>query len=305
MSGKLSHEAASSESTVSAFLRRQFATPKPLPANIDLSNQVAIITGSNTGVGFEAARQLLRAKLSHMILAVRSQSRGDAAAKKLQKEFPDSLISVWLLDMISHTSIHEFADRCAHTPRLDMVILNAGSLIMPYTAAPETGHEMTMQVNYLSTALLASLLVPVLKKHQQKPRPGAHSPPILSLVGSDMQYGAIPPTTGPIITSFDGQEAYAQPKMYESSKHLLVFFTERLAKTVAPEEVLINVVNPGMTKGTSFWEGKPFLRRQIMAVLMKLLARDTEVGASTYVDAVTQWGPESHGSFLSEWQIKP
>jgi FlaA1/EpsC-like NDP-sugar epimerase len=102
MSGKLSHAAAASEATISAFLRRQFATPKPLPDNIDLSNQVAIITGSNTGVGFEAARQLHRSKLSHMILAVRSQTRGDAAAKKLQQEFPNSHVSVWLLDMTSY-----------------------------------------------------------------------------------------------------------------------------------------------------------------------------------------------------------
>lgn len=151
------------EATFIGWLYRQFTKPKPLPAGTDLTDQVAIITGSNTGLGFEACRQFLKLGLSHLIMAVRSQVKGDEAADQLRSEFPTSNISVWTLEMESYDSIRAFADRCATLPRIDIVLLNAALMKMAHTTVPATGHELTMQVNYLSTALLAILLLPILK----------------------------------------------------------------------------------------------------------------------------------------------
>jgi NAD(P)-dependent dehydrogenase (short-subunit alcohol dehydrogenase family) len=305
MSANLGHLPATA-SSFTAFVGRQFTTPKPLPADLDLSHQVAVITGANAGLGFESGRQLLRANLAHLILAVRSQSRGDAAAQTLRAEFPGAEISVWLLDMLDYTSIKAFAERCAHAPRIDMVILNAGLQKVPYTTAPETGHEVTIQVNYLSTALLSYLLIPVLKSHGQKPREGNARPTVLSVVGSDMMYSVEKINTdSPIISAYDGEAAYEPQKMYAESKFLLCFFIERLSRTVEPGEVLINMPNPGLTAGTSFFSARSAVVRTLARVGQAMLARSVEVSATIYVDAATSCGPGTHGSFLSEWAVAP
>lgn len=168
------------------FLRRQFERPTSLPDGIDLNRQVAIITGGNSGLGFEASRQFLRLGLSHLILGARSQARGDAAAEKLRAEFSEATVSIWTLDMESYDSVRSFAERCRELPRIDIVVLNAGVQKPTFTTVAGTGHETMLQVNYFATALLTVLLFPVLKS--KKASSGATGPPTLSLVGSDLAY---------------------------------------------------------------------------------------------------------------------
>ncbi|KAM0540742.1 hypothetical protein ACHAO7_010965 [Fusarium culmorum] len=185
MSENLQHQAAG-DATPFAFIWRQlFQTVPSIPNTIDLHGQVALVTGSNVGLGFESARQLLALNLSHMILAVRSKKRGDEAAKKLRTEFPSAKIEVSIVDMSSYDSIMAFAKRCETLSRLDIAILNAGLSQPKYERTEETGHEVTFQINYLSTVFLALVLVPILREKH-----GVSSSARLSLVGSDTSYYA-------------------------------------------------------------------------------------------------------------------
>jgi hypothetical protein len=94
---------------------------------VDLSGQVANITGANTGLGFHCARHLLALKLSGLILAVRSRENGEEAVAKLQKEFPAVRLEVWELEMTSYESIQSFTRRVeTDLARLDITILNSG-----------------------------------------------------------------------------------------------------------------------------------------------------------------------------------
>ncbi|KAK2042400.1 retinol dehydrogenase 12 [Colletotrichum somersetense] len=301
MSAKLQAEAAF-ETTVRGFLRRQRVSPTPLPTDLRLTGQTAIVTGSNVGLGLSASRQLLELGLSHLIMGVRSQAKGDAAASELRKDFPDSQVSVWVLDMESYDSIRQFTDKCASLPRLDIAILNAGLMMASYKTAAGTGHEMTMQVNYLSTVYLSLLLVPVLKS---KKIPGASRPPVLSIVGSDASYMATLKTTNPVLPQCDDPKGYTIQAAYTRSKLLLGFFIAKLAERVNPSDVLINVSNPGMTKGTAFSRDNALILQKIFVVIQHFLARPLDVGASVYLNAALVQGVEAHGSFISEWAIRP
>ncbi|KAJ5818489.1 retinol dehydrogenase 12 [Penicillium riverlandense] len=263
---------AAFETTFKGFLRRQRTAPTPLPPDLRVTNQTAIVTGSNVGLGLAASRQLLKLGLSHLIMGVRSQAKGDAVASQLRKEFPSSTVSVWILDMASYGSICKFAEQCASLPRIDIAILNAGLMVPTYTTVAATGHELTMQVNYLSTALLAMLLIP---------------------------------TKGPILPQFDNPKAFGQFPAYANAKMLLMFFVTKLAERVKPSDVLINLVNPGMTKGTSLGHDNNVIAKKIFGVAQYFLARSLDVGASVYLDAALTRGAESHGSFVSDWAIKP
>ncbi|RYP51124.1 hypothetical protein DL768_003471 [Monosporascus sp. mg162] len=157
------------EATVLGFLWRQFTRPQPLPANIYLRDQVVIITRSN--------------------------------------EFPESTISVWTIDLESYTSTRAFAEQCATLPRIDIVILNAGLAKPSYAPVPETGYEVTLQVSYLSTALLGILLLPILRAQKVTNAP---RPPVLTIMGSGMMHPADIEVKGEVLQQFNRPQAFSQ-----------------------------------------------------------------------------------------------
>ncbi|CAG7562489.1 unnamed protein product [Fusarium equiseti] len=303
MSAQLQHN-ATWEASPLAFLSRQFIEGVPkIPKSVSLAGQTALITGSNVGLGFECARQLLALNLSHLIIAVRNQTRGDAAAKKLRNEFPNVKIEVSLLDMASYKSIQDFVKRCETLPRLDIAILNAGLSRPQFERSEESKHEMTSQINYLSTALLAILLIPVLKAKR-----GTSGPAHLSIVGSDMSYWAKwTGTTDSIWDVIDEPAKFSSNGAYQISKLLLIMFVDKLSQHVSPEEVIVNYPNPGACRGTEFGaDGHRDMIEQIwMAIAKPLVGRTVATGARSYVHAAAVKGTESHGSFVGEGKIKP
>lgn len=288
------------ETSFLGFLYRQFFyRPKPIKA--DLSGQTAIITGANVGLGLETARQLLGLGLSRLILAVRSQAKGDAAAAALRRGHPSARVEVWLLDMSSYASIHAFAKRCVgdELPRLDIAILNAGVQNAQLTKNEHTGYDNTFQVNYLSTALLAVLLLPVLSERRAPGKPAR-----LSVVGSDTQYWAsLDPPSGPILPRLSAPAKFDAMTQYSTTKFLLVGFIAKLAENVNPDEVIVNTVNPGLTASTDI--GRDQEASLPFRIFVNTVGRSLEWGADTYVDGAVVKGRESHGSFVSDWTIKP
>ncbi|KAI0968103.1 retinol dehydrogenase 12 [Xylaria arbuscula] len=304
MSSQLASE-ASFEASIPAFFYRQWMLHrKPVPAGTDLSSQVAIITGSNSGLGLEAGHQLLELGLSHLILAVRSQSRGDKAADGLRKEFPGAKVSVWLLDMSSYDSIAAFVEKCKSLPKINMVILNAGLKGgESFTTTKGTGHEYSFQVNYISTALLTILLLPVLKSK----RTAGSKPPVLSIITSDSAFWASVETQGPILSQLDKAENYSAMPWYQKSKLLQYFFVSKLAEEIDSGDVIVNMANPGLCNGTEFQKPDDFsaIITLFFNVFKWINGRTVAAGASTYVDAVLVKGEESHGSYVSDWAIRP
>lgn len=303
---------AAYEATVLGFLQRQFTTPKPLRASTSqLDGQTAIVSGSNGGLGLEACRQLLERRLSHLVMAVRSQAKGEAAAKQLRQQFPDPgvSISVWALDMASYDSIRQFVEQCATLSRIDIVILNAAGVHKTYMCNPTTGHESTMQTNYLSTVLLGILLLPVLRSTRERNN-DAPRPPVLSFVESDLAYSAqnTPNTTthqGPVLAQYDDEKSFGLMSSYAASKLLLVLFVSRLAELVDPADVLINTCNPGFTRYSDLDSHAFPGLRMFMKLSRTIVGRSVEAAASVYLDATLARGAESHGSFISDWEIKP
>ncbi|KAH8203161.1 hypothetical protein TruAng_002682 [Truncatella angustata] len=301
MSAQLQSEAAF-ESGLLGFINRQwFKYRRPLPAGTSLEGQTAIVTGANSGLGLEASRQFLQLGLSTLIIAVRSVGKGDAAAKPLREAFPNANIEVWTLDMVSYDSIQGFAARCHELERIDIVILNAGIQTSQYTIVEATGHEQVLQVNYLSTALLSLLLLPILRSKRQDP---SH-PPVLCTVTSDMAYWSSLQTKGPVLAQLDRKEGYSTVRQYMGTKLLEMMFVTKLAEQVNADEVIVNMVSPGWCSGTAIGGESPGGESLLFRGLKALATRSVEVGSSTYIDATVVQGKTSHGSFCSDWTLRP
>ncbi|KAK7907920.1 hypothetical protein PG985_015223 [Apiospora marii] len=303
MSKHLKSEAAF-EAGVKGYLYRQWmARRKPLPAGTRLDGQVGIITGSSAGLGLEAARQLLEIGVSHLILSGRTLEKGEKAAGPLRKAHPAAKVEVWPMEMESYKSIAAFAERCQTLPRIDFAILSAGLNTPERRVCEDTGHEQLFQVDCVSTALLSILLLPVLEAKRRDPQ----KPPRLTIVSSDgALYGSVQ-GLGSIFAEFDDPEQFKFPAQYVNAKLALVLFVAKLAEQVDPEKVIVHTVNPALVRGTDIGRtmAPGWIKSFLLSLVMYPIARATPVGASTYVDAVATEGIESHGSYLSEWSIRP
>lgn len=297
------------------FFKNQFRTKISLPTKekyqtIAEEGSCAIITGANSGLGFEAAKQLLSLGLSRLVMAVRSIEKGEAATKQLRActgaVNPSAKIDVWQLDMESYDSIQAFVQNCQENlTRIDFVILNAGLGAMTFSTVPSTGHEKTIQVNHISTALLAILLLPVLKDKSM----GRNRPARLTVVNSVTAHLCKIPNKDkrPFLSSFDNTEItpWDAEERYGVSKLLCQLFIVRLAEHVDPDQVIINMVDPGLTKGTSLSRDAKGVTAVAAKMFFSIAGRPVDRGAATYVDAVAGHGKDSHGCFLMNCQIAP
>ncbi|KAH8896138.1 NAD(P)-binding protein [Thozetella sp. PMI_491] len=289
-----------------AFIQSQFCTKiQKAPPSTDLSGRVMILTGATSGIGLRCVEHLLSLKLSHLIMAVRSVEKGRAVAKSFESQYPLAKIDVWELEMESYASIQAFCRKVdADLTRLDVAILNAGITELSFHITPSTGHEKTLQVNYLSTFLLAILMLPILKKKAPKGAPSR-----LTIVNSGVALEEKLPCRDmrPLLAANDDEKIlpYDAGTRYSDSKLLGQLFFVRLLKYLRPDDVIVNLVDPGFCKGTDLHRTAKGGLAFALSVMKTLTGRTMEAGAWTYVDAAVVKGKESHGCFVMDWEIRP
>ena len=281
------------------FLYRQFflVPTQASPHDNNLHGKTGIVTGSNIGLGLEASRQLLELGLSRLILAVRDRRKGNNARAELARSAPASKIEVWDLNLSNYESVSAFTQKCATLPRIDFAILNAGILKTTMEINKATGHEEVLQVNYLSTALLAFQLLPIMA-HKASPS----KPSTLTIVGSETAEWASfkEQNENPIIPAFNNPKYFDLQDRYYTSKLLAEFFLVQLHHSVPSSKVIINVVNPGFCYGSGLHTEVTGALGVIFGIYKRLIGRSTSVGARTLVNAAVVQGPSSHGQYLSD-----
>lgn len=124
----------------------------------DQSDRIVIITGGNSGIGFETAKALA-SKNAHVILAVRNNEKGAEAVHQILKSYPRSVVEMRLLDLASLESIHKFVEKFSKDyDRLDLLVNNAGVMALPRRETQD-GFEMQFGVNHLGHFALTGLIL--------------------------------------------------------------------------------------------------------------------------------------------------
>ncbi len=128
----------------------------------DQTGRVVLITGANSGIGFEAARALAEHG-AHVLLGCRNPTRAAEALDRIRAGTPDASVEVLEIDLADLDSVAAAATRvvAAH-PRLDVLVNNAGLMAIPHATTVQ-GFEMQLGVNHLAAfALTGRLLGPLL-----------------------------------------------------------------------------------------------------------------------------------------------
>jgi NAD(P)-dependent dehydrogenase (short-subunit alcohol dehydrogenase family) len=133
--------------------------------NIDIPDQtgkLAVVTGANSGIGFETARRLALAG-ADVVLAVRDQAKGDQAMARIGAAGPKGALSTEPLDLSSLDSIRSFAETMAARGRpIDILVNNAGIMAVPTRHTTADGFELQIGTNYLGHFALTGRLLPLL-----------------------------------------------------------------------------------------------------------------------------------------------
>ncbi|KAL9591559.1 MAG: hypothetical protein Q9179_007602 [Wetmoreana sp. 5 TL-2023] len=276
---------------------------------VSLVGKTGIVTGSNTGLGYHTSSQLLSLGLSRLILAVRDTAKGEQAKSSLLATLKQSggrgkgqqpEIEVWPVDLTDYTSITDFASRVRDTANLHVhfAILNAGVARFGFERSPN-GNELTIQTNWLGTALLAITIRPILQAQYTRAKTtttDGHTlaPPVLSIVGSEVAQWAVfkerktaaSSSNTSVLSVLNEKKNFNPGDRYYTSKLLLTLF-------------FCFCYGSELHRSLSGPLGKVF------GGMKRAIGRPTEVGARTLVHGAAVAGKETHGCYLSDEKVAP
>ena len=234
--------------------------------------RLAVVTGANTGLGFETA-QVLAARGASVVLAVRDIEKAKRAATRIAETAPGANLMVQRLDLTSLDSIRAAADELrAEHPRIDLLINNAGVMLTPKQTTSD-GFELQFGTNHLGHFALTGLLL-----EQMLPVPGSRAVTVSSIVHRVRAR-----------INFDdlqGERSYSRVGAYGQSKLANLMFTYELQRRLSGAGTTIAVAaHPGLAN-TELGRNSP----AIAAFFYARVSQKAAIGALPILRAATDPG---------------
>ena len=227
---------------------------KPAGLHPGVMGRLCIVTGGNSGIGFELCRGMAAASF-HVIMVSRGAARGQPALEKLQSEFGAENVEMMLCDMADLANIPKLhAEYSAKFDRLDVLLNNAGAL---WGTSQKTaqGHEMTFGVNHLGYFVMTETFLPLLRATE----------------GSRIVNTASEAHRGSKLNLDDlnrEKKSYSQMRTYCDSKLCNILFTRVLAENLEGTGIITHCYHPGAVRTRFAAESSGLIR--LFFPLMKL-----------------------------------
>lgn len=266
---------------------------------------LAIITGANTGLGFETARGLLQVGFE-VVITSRNLERGEKAVARLKSEYPKGQISALALDLSNQSSVRAFAPRFTQAQKKwDVLVLNAGAKVLSSYQETDSGIEYHFGVNAVGHfALVADLLA----LHAEVARVVSVSSIVARFAPS-----ALGPAGSP--------KSYSAGASYSASKLSNYLFAIELQNRFGSESFSSLAAHPGFAraepygpKSTRFFES--FMAQSAAKGALPIIEAATDSslpGGSYRVPKILElWGEPSEGivpkitnheSLIKNWEI--
>ena len=231
----------------------------------DQSGRLAIVTGANSGIGLEAAKQLARHG-AEVVLAVRNAQKGEEALRQIRAFAPGATVSQSALDLADLDSVRAFAERFRDEhERVDLLVNNAGVMAPPKRVAAGP-FELQFATNHLGHFALTGLLL-----DRVEPTAGR----VVTVSSAMHRVGAI---------DFDDLQAerrYSRWRAYGQSKLANLLFTFELDRRLraAGSQVRATAAHPGYASTHLQTAVSSGIERSIMPFVNRLFAQDAAGGA--------------------------
>jgi NAD(P)-dependent dehydrogenase (short-subunit alcohol dehydrogenase family) len=207
-------------------------TAKSIP---DLTGKIVIVTGANSGIGYETARALA-CKNATVILACRNREKGEVAIRRIDQEYPEAKTTLMRLDLSDLAWVRCFADEfVSHYNRLDILINNAGIMAIPF-GKTANGFEIQFGTNHLGHFALTGLLLKLITC-----TPKAR---VVTVSSSMHLLGKMD------FANLNGEKRYHRQGAYAQSKLANLLFTYELQRRFehAGVDTLAVAAHPGWTE---------------------------------------------------------
>ena len=210
-----------------------------------------LITGANSGIGYPAALRLAR-RGATVVLACRDETRGWAALRRIEADFPGAKLELAVLDLASLASVREVAAReLDQGLPLDLLINNAGVMTPPQRLETRDGFELQFGTNVLGHFALTGLLLPALERAATIAQGEAERPRVVTVASIAHKRGRIDFDDLQAVKKYSPMKAYQQSKL---ANLMLSFELER--RLVARSSGLLSMAaHPGVAETNLFVTG--------------------------------------------------
>ena len=241
----------------------------------DQTGRVAVITGANTGLGYETARALAE-RGGHVVLAVRNLEKGKDAVARITAASPRADVALQELDLTSLDSIRAAARQLrSDHDRIDLLVNNAGVMYTPKSTTKD-GFELQFGTNHLGhfafTGLLLDKLLPVA---------GSRIVTVSSIghrIRADIHFDDL-----------QWERSYNRVSAYGQAKLANLLFTYELQRRLAPHGTTIAAAAHPGGSNTELIRNLPRLAAAVYPVLEPLF-QDSAMGALPSLRAATDPG---------------
>jgi NAD(P)-dependent dehydrogenase (short-subunit alcohol dehydrogenase family) len=259
----------------------------------ELTGKVAIVTGANSGIGYEMARALV-GKDATVILACRNKEKGEMAVQQISHESPKAKTKLIQLDLADQASVHRFSDAFASQyDHLNILINNAGIMWTPFGKTPD-GFESQFGTNHLGHFALTGLLLDAIIRTPQAR--------VVTLSSWGERFSKIDFDNLNAEKGYDSEQAYGQSKL---ANLLFTYELQRRFKK-AGIDAIAAAAHPGATDTNlpKNWKSEsPRPHWKIIRTLNSLFGQKPEMGALPALYAATApdvqggdyFGPRSWG----------
>ncbi|WP_316155032.1 oxidoreductase [Cupriavidus sp. BIC8F] len=244
----------------------------------DQSGKCFVVTGANTGIGFEVTRVLAQ-RGARVLLACRDEAKAQEAIARIKQVTPRADLAFLPIDFADLASIRAAAERAAREPRLDGLINNAGVMTPPLMRTKQ-GFELQFGVNHLGCFALTALLLPKLSG-----TPGSRVVTTSSVAHNGAQIDW---------DDLNAEKSYNRMKRYAASKlaNALFFFELDRRLRAAGSPVTAVGCHPGMASTNL---GRYMGPLQILNPLVGVLLNSADKGAWPALQGAT--GPVKPGAY--------
>ncbi|KAM9352200.1 WW domain-containing oxidoreductase [Symphorus nematophorus] len=240
----------------------------------DLSDKVVLVTGGNSGIGFETARSFALHG-AHVILACRNLSRASKAVSSIQQEWHKARVEAMMCDLASLRSVREFADSFkAKKMPLHILVCNAAVCTQPW-GLTEDGLESTFQICHLGHFLLVQCLQDVLRRS---------APARVVVVSSEShRFTDLLDSCGKVDLALlsPPKKEYWSMLAYNRAKLCNILFSNELHRRLSPHGVTSNAVHPGNMMYTSIHQS--WWLMTFLFTLARPFTKSMQQGAATTV----------------------